>query len=372
MTILVLMTHYCPWSNAICSSLADLGHDIHVFDFVADMEGAEKKEYDLYNKDADLHRARFKRPYLIKSNLGLGKYLLYAPKLRKIAKEVKADLILSLYGGGFAMMAYLSGIRPYAVYVVGSDVLCAGTVTRRINRAVLQSAAAVFANGAYLAAKAEEQAPGAQIKPLLIGTNLERLKRCDFDRRPVQIICTRAFSEVYNNEAIVRALSLLPEEAQYKMIFVSGGGTLNECVELADRIMPPKSRGKIEFLGGVPFEQLLDLLSRSHIFVSMSRSDGTSTAVLEAMGAGLYPVLSDIPQNGIFKPNGKENCSLVPLDDDEALAGVFLRAIQNVEECASYSQYNRELILNIGDARKNRGILAADLERTAAKCGRTI
>lgn len=373
MKIVALMTHYCPWNNSICSTLSDLGHDVYTFDFLEKSGACLTKDYDTLTEDIKNFKMKYKGSYLIETGQGVSKYLFYTPLLRKIAHSVKADLILSLYGGGFGLMAYLSGIRPYAVYVVGSDVLLAGSIRQKINRRVLGSAAAIFANGEYLAERALQQAPGSDIRPLLIGTDLTKLKKCDFSRRPIQIVCTRSFSSVYNNEAIIRALALLPDGLNdFKMVFVSGGPTLGECIALTNRILSPERRKQVQFLGGTRYETVLDELSRSHIFVSASRSDGTSTAILEAMGTGLYPILSDIPQNRIFSPGGEQNARFVPLDDDRALADALRDALEHIDTCARYTDYNRELIKRIGDADRNRKILVESLERMVKRYGRTL
>ena len=232
-------------------------------------------------------------------------------------------------------MMYLSGVRPYAVYVVGSEILSASAVVRRITGTVLGSAAVVFANGDYLAAKAREQAPAANILPLLIGVDVGRFPIARFDTNPIQLVCTRGFEPVYNNEAIVRAAGRLAVDVpDFRLVFVSGGSTLARTMALADRVLSPARRAKVEFLGGVAYSQVIETLARSQVFLSMSRSDGTATSLLEAMACGLFPIVSDIPQNRPLVRPAAKNGLLVPLDDDKALTSAMTHALTDVDRAA--------------------------------------
>jgi L-malate glycosyltransferase len=363
MKILVLMTHYCPWNNSIATTLSDNGHDVYVFDFLDDQGASFSNNAGEILQDLNSYQKKYREMNLVKTDLGITRYICYTPKLRSIAKRVKADLIFSLYGGGFGLMSYLSGIRPYALYVVGSDILLAGRGKKIINRLVLSGASIVFSNGEYLTEQARLQAPKANIMNLLLGLDLNKIRCCDFSRRPIRIVCTRSQNTVYNNDTIIRALSLLPVDVpEFQMIFVSGGPLLAETIALADKILSPTCRAKVHFVGGTTYANVLETLSQAHIFVSMSRSDGTSTAILEAMASGLFPILSDIPQNSIFKVNNVENCILIPLDDDKALADAILSALVKIDACGTYADFNRKLIERIADSKKNRAIVSKQFE----------
>ena len=365
MKLLLIMTALCPWSQSVATSLTALGHEVHVVDMKNKPQpGLASASIDGIRDDFNRFRRRMAGVHFLTTPVrGNLCYLWAAPQLRLISRRLGIDMALALYGGGFGLMAYLSGIRPYCVYVVGSDVLLAPPVSRRISRRVYKAAAHVFANGKYLAACTRERAPGARVSELLIGVDTRRFTPADFYKRPVQIICTRGFQALYQNDAIVRALALLPIKLpEYRMIFTSGGEKLPEVRALADRLLPPAVRGRIEFIEGVSYGTILETLSRSHLFVSMSRSDGTATSLLEALGTGLYPVLSDIPQNREWIDPGVGNGRLVPLDDDAALAGALADCIAGVDQLAVHSEGNRRMVLDRADAQKTRIALSAALE----------
>jgi glycosyltransferase involved in cell wall biosynthesis len=67
-------------------------------------------------------------------------------------------------------------------------------------------------------------------------------------------------------------------------------------------------------------------LYREHeVYVSMSRSDSTSQSLLEAMAAGLLPIVSDIPGNRPWI--GSDAGTGVPCGDAPALAEAVVGAL---------------------------------------------
>ena len=60
-------------------------------------------------------------------------------------------------------------------------------------------------------------------------------------------------------------------------------------------------------------------------------SDGTATSLLEAMSCGLFPILSDIPQNADWVDASRQNGMVIPLDQPQKLADAFAKAIARPE-----------------------------------------
>ena len=85
------------------------------------------------------------------------------------------------------------------------------------------------------------------------------------------------------------------------------------------------------------------LLSQADIYVSTSLYDGTSVSLLEAMGSGAFPVVTDIPSNREWITDA-ENGFLVPTENEDILARKIVDAIRNKELLVKASGKNRELI----------------------------
>jgi glycosyltransferase involved in cell wall biosynthesis len=365
----VLMSLGSPWSRELALRLTELGHEVHVIDF--DTSRAVAGYLGVQDSFQQQQLAEFRRMVSkivllhsrFKSQL---RYVAAAPQLRRLSCKTRWDVLLTLYGGGLALLALLARVGPYAVYVVGSDVLGSSNLKRPIHRYVLSAAHLVFANGTYLAQKTRELAPKAAVLALYLGVDTARFHPGRPSRDPCRIVSTRGFMPVYNNEYLIQALATLKQPfLDFRVTFVSGGPTLEEARKLANRILPVPTRGKVEFLGGVDPERLLSELRRAHLFVSLSRSDGTSTSLLEALACGLFPVVSDIPQNREWIDENTCNGLLVPFDRPEILAEGLRRALLDEPWRARASAINRRLVLQRGDARRNTMILIERLKNLA-------
>jgi L-malate glycosyltransferase len=355
-----------PWARNVGLSLARLGHAVHVVDFVE----KHSRFFYLYAHD----RCQSSAVKTFADNMASvtilkplapskGRYVLGAGPLRRVARKCQADIILTLYCGGLNLMTYLSGFRPYASYAVGSDVLEVRGLTRWIGARAMTAAHTVFANGQYLAERTHQSAPQANVVPLLLGIDVNKFTPGSPPPSPVHIVCTRGFLLEYNNRYLIEGLSLLPEGLpDFRVTFVSPGPTLPVVRDLADKILSPAVRRCVEFLGGVPEAELPTILQSGHVYVSLSRTDGTSTAVLEALATGLYPVLSDIPQNREWIDQTSPNGLLVPLGQPQKLADALVTAITREDERAKAVLRNRQLILERADSSQTMKELSCMLE----------
>lgn len=362
----MLMSLGASWAREAALRFSELGHEVHAIDFESEVAG----NY-LRNRD-DIHSGAIAR---LRSAVGgihiiPGKdisqlrYIRYAPRFRKICQSIRPDVLLSLWGGGFATISYASGIRPYAVYVCGGDILRVSGIQKSVCRQALAKAAAVFANGAHFGERAKAFAPGANIHPAYLGVDTERFTPGSPSTSPVKIICTRGFAPIYNNSYVIEALALLPGNLpEYRVVFTSAGDSFAETVAFADRTLSPAVRGRVEFLNGVTDDELLARVRSSHIYTSVSRYDGTSISLLEALSCGLFPVLSDIPPNREWIDPGLSNGLLVPLDEPGAYAHALQQAIEDAAWRSRVSPLNRQIILDRADGRKTIAFVASTLEK---------
>ena len=136
----ILMSLASPWSRKTATALAESSHEVHVIDFDTTRRGrGTVKTNDAFQLSAiqafgktvqeiHIHQTRYS------SSL---RYFTSVPAFRKLLKQIEPDVLLTLYGGGFANLALFSGFHPYAVYAVGSDVLLSKGIARRLGRTAL-------------------------------------------------------------------------------------------------------------------------------------------------------------------------------------------------------------------------------------------
>jgi glycosyltransferase involved in cell wall biosynthesis len=370
MRIAMLTSLSVSWSREAALRLSELGHEVHVIDFESEVDG------NYLNGRADTYSTAVAKLYesvagvhIIKGNdVSQWRYLRYAPQLRKICKDVNSDVLLSLWGGGFATISCASGFRPYAVFLGGGDVLRVSGIQKMVSRFALNRAAVAFAHGRHFGEQARAFAPDASIYPIYLGVDTEKFSPGAPPDLPVTIICTRGFTPTYNNSYLIEAVALLPASLpEFRVVLTSTGESFNYTRDLADNILAPNIRERVKFLNGVTDEAMLENLRSAHIYTSVSRYDGTSISLLEALSCGLFPVLSDIPQNAEWIDRHARNGMLVPLDEPAEYARQLAQAIEGAVHRKSMASFNRALILERADGRKTMEEMATMLEAAVAR-----
>jgi glycosyltransferase involved in cell wall biosynthesis len=155
---------------------------------------------------------------------------------------------------------------------------------------------------------------------------------------------------VYNQVTLIKAFSILiGRYPDVKLVLVGEGRTQKRCKELAENL---NLDGKIEWLGYVSQEEIVEIMKEAQIFVSVSLSDGIPTSLLEAMAMGLFPIVSSIPANRQWIQEGV-NGYLVPPTDEKALADALAKAIESPSFRQKSSEINLSLIKEKADLNKN-------------------
>lgn len=140
--------------------------------------------------------------------------------------------------------------------------------------------------------------------------------------REKRLLSCRLHKPLYRIDAIVRAFAEVAPECPGWVLEVAASGEQTEALKRqADALgLGPR----VVFSGMLDAPTLARAYRRSAVFVSVPESDGTSVSLLEAMGAGCLPVLSDLPANREWVREG-ENGLLVA--GPAALAEALRRAI---------------------------------------------
>jgi glycosyltransferase involved in cell wall biosynthesis len=175
--------------------------------------------------------------------------------------------------------------------------------------------------------------PGERISTIPMGIGQEFLAGGEHSRRklkegPLTILSNRNLLAIYNVSLLIRAIPIVLREEPETKFIIAGDGAEREGLEREVKNLNIHS--SVEFLGRVPHEEMAGLLSRADIYVSTSLYDGTSVSLLEAMGSGAFPVVTDIPANREWIVNG-ENGFLVSHEREELLASRIIELVRNRE-----------------------------------------
>ena len=364
----ILMAMGSPWAREAALRLAECGIEVHAIDFSLQPKASYLDALTGYaEKSVALLRENSVTVHLLKTQLRSDlRYVACGRELHAICKQNGISVLLLLGGGGFATAAYFSRFRPYAVYAVGSDVLLCKGLRRTMNRITYRAATLIFANGHYLGERTKILARRGDVRTLCLGIDTIRFTPTKNPPSCISILCNRGFSSVYNNEYLLDGLAELGNHVHYdEVLYASAGPRLAQARAKA-ATLPTNVAQRIHFLGGVSDKEMLASLHRASVYVSLSRSDGTSISLLEALACGLFPVLSDIPQHREWIDPKLQNGLLVPLDRPKELAKALERALMDRTLRERASTINRQIILDRADARKTLANLALHLKEIAS------
>ena len=142
---------------------------------------------------------------------------------------------------------------------------------------------------------------------------------------PLTVLSNRNLLPMYNVSLLIRAIPIVLKEEPETKFLIAGDGIEKENLEREVKSLNINS--SVKFLGRVPHEEMPNLLSQVDIYVSTSLYDGTSVSLLEAMVAGAFPVVADIPSNREWIRD-VENGFLFPAGEEGSLARRIVDAIQ--------------------------------------------
>lgn len=288
---------------------------------------------------------------------GNWRILFHAGKLKQLMNEIRPDVVHALYATSYGMLGARSGFHPFIVTPLGSDVLVSPKQSifyRLLLRYVLKRADVVTAiaphiRQAVLELGCEEQ----KIKDIVFGIDT-RLFCPNADVLPgtvFTISSIRNFEPIYNLDIFLEAIAKFRTKVPDFRVVMTGDGSLRQELEqLAKKL---DIAAVISFRGRVSQPEIIDVLRRSHVSVSVSSSDGNNLSLLEAMACGAYPVATDIPANRAWiKP--EVNGTLVNVRDVDSLVNALLDVHENYSLYNKRAQeYSKDVLSERGDWEKN-------------------
>ncbi|HOS47727.1 MAG TPA: glycosyltransferase family 4 protein [Bacteroidia bacterium] len=130
----------------------------------------------------------------------------------------------------------------------------------------------------------------------------------------------------------------------WKLIIAATG---SEETALKNRVSKLSCKGNVEFVGWVNKDENSELYAKSSIYISIPESDATSISLLEAMAAGCFPIVSNLPANKEWI-NDRENGIIV----NDMSKDVIGEAIQLLSD--EIINKNKEIIALHGTKKANR------------------
>lgn len=255
--------------------------------------------------------------------------------LRRQLATWRPDVLHAHYARSPAWHAWLSGWRPYAVTVWGSEVLrpeAMGRLGRLATRVALRGAALVTAGTRQLAdAAVALGARPSRLRRAEFGIDTERFVpgsgeslRAELGLGDARVIASpRILAPLYRHEVVVEALARLPAD-----VVVLSSGMRADPRERARLETLAAERGvaaRWRILPAMDAERMANLYRLADAVVSVPESDAMPQSVMEAMATGTASVVSDLPDPRDWLADLTPQL-IVPVGD----AGATAAALQSV------------------------------------------
>ncbi|HOW71755.1 MAG TPA: glycosyltransferase [Phycisphaerae bacterium] len=365
MRLLMVAHSDAPWTPHYSRYFKARGDEVLVVTFAPDrIEGIETVFMGV-------------EPFDFRKNKRL--FLTRVPRVRRIIRAFRPDLVYAPYLTSNGMTAVLSSKSPVIVAARGGDVFeHAGSSGPRqwfreaVVRFVCGRAAMVHTVSQGLDNELMRLGvPVGKLFRIPVGVNVEQFHPREEGPRKdaTRLVCVRRHQRVYDIPTILHALARLRSSGRRFTCTMAGGGTRLEMHKaLAAEL---GLTDVVTFLGHQPHDRLPALFRDSDIYISASLSDGTASSLLEAMASGILPVVSRIRANGPWIEHGV-NGLLFETGRPESLAEVLATAMADGDLRRRAFRENPRRVDQDGNMAKNMDRLAAVFEEVAfrSRCQR--
>lgn len=233
--------------------------------------------------------------------------------------------------------------KPYALTLHGGNLpVFAKRWPGRVRR-LLQSASVVTTPSRYLQQAMKPLFAGCILVPNSLYLSHYRFR--ERNRVLPRIVWLRAFHKIYNPMLAPRVLAELVGDFPHVRLTMAGGdkrdGTYSRTRALAQELGVTE---RIEFTGGMPKEDVPQLLEQSDIFLNTTNVDNTPVSVLEAMACGLCVVSTNVGGISYMLDDG-EDALLTPADDAVSMACAIRRLLTHDDLAGRLSRNGRKKAL---------------------------
>ena len=221
-------------------------------------------------------------------------YLLKISKLAKIFKELKPDYINAHYSYSMGLIALLAKKMSkidseLSIVCHGSDILDVPIpfIFDRVNRYVLSNSNKIFSVSDQITDKIKSF--GISEDKIFTGQYGIEIAKKDY-KKSIDIISNRTYNENSRINFLLEAIDAM-DIRNLKIVFVLPTALDKDIKKLRNKYP------YIVFYKSIEYDKMQELLSQAKVYISATKSDGTSLSLLEAMSNNCIPVVSNIVAN---------------------------------------------------------------------------
>lgn len=232
--------------------------------------------------------------------------------LRRAIAEFKPDLLLAYRVTSYGYLAAGSGFHPLAIAAQNEQIIYQPQPTWWRTRLMTRFAKFAISHADLLHAWSPSIADGLRRfgakdeQIMVLHRGIDTALFFPSDKPPLRmldpvLISTRALHPEYRLDELLRVFAVLHKTiADARLVMVGEGPERPALSALAKELGIVKA---VEFTGSLPPDQVAERLRQADFYVSLIRTEGVSSSLLEACACGVYPVVADMPASRHFPGN---------------------------------------------------------------------
>lgn len=295
-------------------------------------------------------------------------YLLAARKIRHLIERERPDIVDAHSASGYGYTTAMTGVAeriPVLLHCLGSDVLISAkksTYHRMRVGTALDKSSLVIVDSQYLEQQARQMAPAMRAEVIYWGSEDAvfdlydaRQTSPEFNRAmPVYILIPRPHERIYNNEFVIRALKGLINGGKIVLTFPDWGTHRREFDTAVKRECPSVA---IPLYSRLPRMDYIRFLGGFDVYLSAAQSDSSPASLIEAMAAGLVPIVADIP--GVRELVGPDTALLFKPGEERSVREAMAKLLSGQVDVEKLRTANHKLA-------NARGRFSENIDRTIA------
>lgn len=284
--------HTIKWSTWFCKH----GHQVHIVSFTkGSIDGCMVHFVD---SGADVHGGDGQKL----------KYLLQAPKVHRIVKAIRPDIINVHYATSCGTVAALANLPPYILSVWGSDVYDfprKSVLHKLMLQFSLRKAALLFSTSVAMAQEASKYTKKKfEITPFGVDCELfspDKTRKKQYDEvdtkngRDFVIGTVKSLSDKYGITTLLHATALLKNEHPEIPVQLRIAGKGPQEKEYKELAMKLGIESITHWLGFISQEQAAVEWANMDCAIIPSESESFGVSAVEAQACGTPVIISDIP-----------------------------------------------------------------------------
>lgn len=304
-----------------CTWFAARGNEVHLISF----KNVKIENVTIHFVDAGQ----------IEEQGGNWRVLLKFNKVRALLKSIQPDIFHSHYATSYGITGALCGFHPYVITAHGSDILMSGKQSflhRQLLRYAFEKADCIHVPAEHMLNSLRELGADSSkvcVLPFGIDTHVFNHIARKLPEDKFVITSTRNLEPVYNIPHLIKAIAKVKDSIPGLQFNIVGDGSLKG--ELKKMISESGLETSTVFYGRVSPVAMSVLLNESHLYVSVSLSDGNSISLAEALACGTLCIASNIPANTFWIKDGI-NGFLTEINDVAGLQDKILNSFRNYKQ----------------------------------------